>query len=113
AIRSICARTWMSTGAASFSAVAAASASATAAPAASALAVAPRRALLALARRRVLGPLDQLLRLNEVAVLVLGDQLQADPAALFVTSWTITSSTSPRPITSSMWPTRPGPTFET
>ncbi len=29
------------------------------------------------------------------------------------TSWTTTSSTSPRAITSSMWPTRPGPTFET
>jgi polyribonucleotide nucleotidyltransferase len=29
------------------------------------------------------------------------------------TSWTITSSTSPRSITSSMWPTRPGPTLET
>ncbi len=29
------------------------------------------------------------------------------------TSWTITSRTSPRAITSSMWPTRPGPTFET
>ena len=29
------------------------------------------------------------------------------------TSWTTTSSTSPRVITSSMWPTRPGPTLET
>src|SRR5581483_4559380 len=29
------------------------------------------------------------------------------------TSWTSTSSTSPRWITSSMWPTRPGPTLET
>ena len=37
---------------------------------------------------------------------MLGDELQADPAAVLSTSWTITSSTSPREITSSMWATR-------
>src|SRR5262245_27769978 len=54
-----------------------------AASAAASLAIA-RRALLPLARRSVLGALDQRLRLNEVAVLVLRDQLEADPAPLLV-----------------------------
>src|SRR5438477_6048070 len=62
---------------------AAASTTAAATPAAAA-AVTARWPLLALARRRVLRPLDQLLRLDEVAVLVLGDQLEADPAAVLV-----------------------------
>src|SRR5947207_2051966 len=62
---------------------AAAPTAAAAAPTAAA-AVAARRPLLPLARRSILGPLDQLLRLNEVAVLVLGDQLEADPAAILV-----------------------------
>src|SRR5437899_400918 len=63
---------------------AAASPAATATPAAAAAAVTARWPLLALARRRVLRPFDQLLRLDEVAVLVLGDQLEADPAAVLV-----------------------------
>src|SRR5204863_7992943 len=86
-IRSVCARASTSGGAAlrsSDSAVAAAPAPAAAATATAVLAVAPRRALLALAGRCVLGALDQLLRLDQVAVLVLGDQLEADPAPLLV-----------------------------
>src|SRR2546423_4132744 len=56
------------------------------APAATAAAVtaAARPFLLGRSRRRVLGPLDQLLRLNQRAVLVLRDQLEADPAAVLV-----------------------------
>src|SRR5256885_9829575 len=56
------------------------------APAATAAAVtaAARPFLLGRPRRRVLGPLDQLLRLNERTVLVLRDQLEADPAAVLV-----------------------------
>jgi hypothetical protein len=37
-----------------------------------------------LTRRGVLRPLDQLLRLHEAAVLVLGDQLEADATAVLV-----------------------------
>src|SRR5437773_6548944 len=67
------------------SAVSAATATtAAAATTAATVAVTARRALLTLARRRVLRPLDQLLGLDEVAVLVLGDELQADPAAVLV-----------------------------
>src|SRR5688500_18987158 len=47
-------------------------------------AVAAWRALRALARRCVLRPLDQLLRLDERPVLVLGDELQANAATLLV-----------------------------
>src|SRR4029079_14294441 len=47
-------------------------------------AVTAGRVLLRRPRRRVLRPLDQLLRLDETAVLVLRDELQADPAALLV-----------------------------
>src|SRR5207244_9201166 len=56
------------------------------APASSAAAVtaAARPFLLGRSRRGVLGALDQLLGLDERAVLVLGDQLQADPAAVLV-----------------------------
>src|SRR4051794_27811586 len=61
-----------------------ASTTAAAAAAAATIAVAARRALLTLARRRVLRPLDQLLGLDEVAVLVLGDELQADAAPILV-----------------------------
>src|SRR5437763_6439606 len=89
AIRSACGLASARTGAPgrSVTSVAVASAAAPTAAAAApttAAAVAARRPLLALARRCVLGPLDQLLRLNEVAVLVLGDQLEADPAAILV-----------------------------
>src|SRR5947207_4553858 len=56
----------------------------TTAPAASAAAVAPRRTLRAFARRCVLRPLDQLVWLDERSVLVLRDELEADPAALLV-----------------------------
>src|SRR5437868_7428187 len=56
---------------------------ATAATAAAAI-VAPWALLLRRPRRCVLRPLDQLLRLDEAAVLVLRDQLEADPAARFV-----------------------------
>src|SRR5439155_17973622 len=53
--------------------------------AASAAVTATARALfLALPRRGVLRPLDQLLRLDERAVLVLCDQLEADPAPRLV-----------------------------
>src|SRR6476619_7173146 len=62
----------------------AATATAAAAATATAIAVTTRRALLTLARRRVLRPLDQLLGLDEVAVLVLGDELEADPATVLV-----------------------------
>src|SRR5437763_100864 len=89
AIRSACGLASARTGAPgrSVTSVAVASAAAPTAAAAApttAAAVAARRPLLALARRCVLGPLDQLLRLNEVAVLVLGDQLEAEPAAILV-----------------------------
>src|SRR6476620_12491407 len=57
---------------------------ATAVAAPAAVAVATRAILLGRPRRRVLGPLDQLLRLHDRSVLVLADQLQADPAALLV-----------------------------
>src|SRR5690348_10196045 len=56
---------------------------ATAAAAAAAI-VPPRALLFRRPRRCVLRPLDQLLRLDETAVLVLCDQLQADPAARLV-----------------------------
>src|SRR6476646_3968118 len=62
----------------------AATATAAAAATATAIAVTARRALLTLARRRVLRPFDQLLGLDEVAVLVLGDKLEADPAPVLV-----------------------------
>src|SRR5437773_11092537 len=65
------------------SAVAARAAIAAAATA-TAVTVVPRRALLALARGSVLGPLDQLLGLNQAAVLVLGNELEADSAPLLV-----------------------------
>ena len=55
-----------------------------AAVAAAAAAVAARPLLALLARRRVLRPLDQLLGLDERAVLVLRDQLQPDAAAVLV-----------------------------
>src|SRR5205814_3984799 len=56
-----------------------------AAAAAAPVAVAATRPLLRpLARRCVLGPLDQLLRRDRAAVLVLLDQLQADPATRLV-----------------------------
>src|SRR5215475_4724251 len=87
AIRSACSLASTRSGAPDRSvASAVAPAASTAAPAAApaTLAVAARRPLLALARRCVLGALDQLLGLDEVAVLVLGDQLEADPAALLV-----------------------------
>src|SRR5215213_7422502 len=54
------------------------------AAAAAAVAVAARPLLLRGPRRRVLRPLDQLLRLDEAAVLVLVDELEADPAACLV-----------------------------
>src|SRR5207302_4167750 len=57
---------------------------ATAASAATTVAVAAGPLLALLARRRVLRPLDQLLGLDERPVLVLGDQLEPDPAALLV-----------------------------
>src|SRR5262245_1574323 len=56
-------------------------AAAAVAPAAAAFAVAARSLLLRRPRRSILRPLDQLFRLNEAAVLVLGDQLETDPAA--------------------------------
>src|SRR5437868_13101624 len=56
---------------------------ATASTAAAAI-VAPRALLFRRPRRCVLRPLDQLLRLDEAAVLVLRDQLEADPAARLV-----------------------------
>src|SRR5262245_11948911 len=86
AIRSACARASTRTGAPASSptSVAVSSAASTPTAAAATLAVAARRALLALARRCVLGPLDQLLGLDEIAVLVLGDQLEPDAAALLV-----------------------------
>src|SRR5215210_4895226 len=56
-----------------------------AAAAAAAAAVTAAWTLLALlARRRVLRPLDQLLGRDHCAVLVLGEELEADPAALLV-----------------------------
>src|SRR5206468_8774845 len=61
-------------------AVAAAAAAASPTP----LAVTARPFLRPLARRRVLRPLDQLLRRDRVAVLVLQDQLQADAPARLV-----------------------------
>src|SRR5437763_6570533 len=62
-------------------AVVAARAATAAATAASAAAIAARPLLLRRTRRGVLRPLDQLLGLNEAAVLVLRDELEADPAA--------------------------------
>src|SRR5436190_470132 len=61
-------------------------AAATAAVAATSAApvVAARPVLLRRTRRRVLRPLDQLLRLDEAAVLVLRDELEADAAARLV-----------------------------
>ena len=61
---------------------AAAAAVAPAAPAT--IAVTARPLLLRWAWRCVLGPLDQLFRLYERPVLVLGDELEPDPAALLV-----------------------------
>ena len=85
---------------------------AAAASAAAAAVVAAR--LAGLARRGVLRPLDELLRRDELAVLVLlrrasgrsGRGPCRPPARP-------RRATSPRAITSSMWLTRPGPTFET
>ena len=57
---------------------------AAAAAAAATAAVAARPVLARLARRGVLRPLDELLRRDELAVLVLLDQLQADPSARLV-----------------------------
>src|SRR4051812_38913826 len=58
---------------------------ATAAAASAAVAVAAARPLLArLPRRGVLRPLDELLGRHDLAVLVLGDELEADPAARLV-----------------------------
>src|SRR5436305_8843429 len=54
------------------------------AAASTAATIAARALFLALPRRGVLRPLDQLLRLDERAVLVLRDQLQADPATRLV-----------------------------
>ena len=78
---------------------------------ATAATVIARRARLT--RRGVLCPLDQHVGHHEPAVLVLGDELEADPTPSLSTSCTITSTMSPRAITSSMCATRPGPTFET
>src|SRR5438270_4200550 len=61
--------------------VVAARATPAAAAAAAAAAVTAGPLLLRRPRRRVLRPLDQLLRLDEAAVLVLRDELEADPAA--------------------------------
>src|SRR5262249_668810 len=55
-----------------------------AAPSTAAAIAVTRRTLLALPRRGVLRPLDQLLGLDEPAVLVLRDQLEADSPALLV-----------------------------
>src|SRR6478672_12231487 len=66
------------------STAATATAAAAAAATATAIAVTARRALLTLARRRVLRPLEQLLGLERVAVLVLGHELEADPATVLV-----------------------------
>src|SRR5204863_2671585 len=66
-----------------YSLVAARAAVAAAATPASAVAAAPTLLAL-LTRRRVLRPLDQLLGRHDAAVLVLRDQLEADPAALLV-----------------------------
>src|SRR5205809_908042 len=67
---------------ASLAPLAVAATSAAAAPAASAV---TRRSLLgALAGRCVLRPLDQLFRADRVTILVLLDQLQADPSARLV-----------------------------
>src|SRR4029453_5531395 len=57
---------------------AAATLTAAAATAAATAAVAARRTILLRARWGILRPLDQLLGLDEVAVLVLGDQLEPD-----------------------------------
>src|ERR687888_2329144 len=54
------------------------------AAASTAASLAARALFLALPGRGVLRPLDQLLWLDERTVLVLGDQLQADPAARLV-----------------------------
>ena len=63
-----------------------------------------------LARRGVLRPLDQLLGPDRVAVLVLRDQLEADPAARLVDLLHDDVERCRRALmTSSMWPTRPGP----
>src|SRR6188508_1567909 len=117
AIRSACSLASTRVGApARSTASAVAPAASTAAPAAAApatLAVAARRPFLALARRCVLGALDQLLRLDEVAVLVLGDQLQADPAAVLVDLLDDHVEHVAALDHVSMWPTRPGPTLET
>src|SRR5436190_13660751 len=73
-------------GSARLAALAARSVAARAAAAATAATavVATRTLVAVLPRRRILGPLDQLLGLDEVAVLVLRDQLESDPAALLV-----------------------------
>src|SRR5689334_12722625 len=55
-----------------------------AAPAPAATIVAARAVLLRRPRRSVLRPLDQLLRLNQTAVLVLRDELEADAAPRLV-----------------------------
>src|SRR5437763_592873 len=57
---------------------------ATGAAAAAAAAITAGPILLRRTRRCVLRPLDQLLGLNEVAVLVLRDELEADPATSLV-----------------------------
>src|SRR6266511_758941 len=62
----------------------AARATAAAAATAAAVAVAARTLLARLARRRVLRPLDELLGRHRLAVLVLLDELQPDPAARLV-----------------------------
>src|SRR3954451_22870512 len=51
------------------------------AAASTAAVVATRALLLRRPRRGILRPLDQLLRLDEASVLVLGDELETDPAA--------------------------------
>src|SRR5689334_3526618 len=61
-----------------------AAAAASAASASAAAIVTPRAFLFRRPRRRVLRPLDQLLRLDEPAVLVLRDELQADASTRLV-----------------------------
>src|SRR6266508_3652543 len=90
-------------------------------------ALAAPRAFFALAGRSRLRALDQRFGLNERAVFVLGDQLEADAATSLVhledfdvedvlsrgPAPRFERGAGPREITSSMWATRPGPTFET
>src|SRR5690348_18490613 len=64
--------------------VAVVAARATPAAATTATAIAARPVLLRRPRRGILRPLDQLLRLDEIAVLVLRDEFEADPAASLV-----------------------------